>query len=250
MRLVLTIVAALAVMFASCNSNDPTTRATKLIAGWAESGMMLPDGEQREFFRVHRDQVMPALEAALAHKSESIRMRAAYVIESCEPASGTLASMLLRRVPVEKDRLVRIYIYNALCTHGPSSLEAADSLANRWNALDKKAITPDVEYEPSEASEAMYLAGALSVCARDQAARKQYAAFVLGWLEPPPANTPADKLDAYWEVRWSTLAALRSMPPTEGAVPLLEKMFREPNAKPWVEFQVKATLEVQRKKVP
>ncbi len=262
MRLALSFIIAAAIGFVPCSSQakqpkdkdsaqepeDITARANEWIAEWAISGMYLPKVQQREFFRSHRDQLASALQAALAHENDSVRMRAAYVIEYCGPSSKSLASMLLQRVPMEKDRLVRIYIYNALCTHGPAHPDAAAILSKRWDALDRKAIVSKVENEPSEASEAVYVAGALSACSKDQATRKQYASFVLGWLETPPASIPADKLDAYWDIRWSALAALRSMPVVDGVVPLLQKMLHEPNTKPWVDLQVKATLEVQGKK--
>jgi hypothetical protein len=248
MRLIITISVVATGLIALCGATPPTDQAAEWIAEWDMTGCMLPDSHQLDFFRENRNQVEPLLKEALEHKKESVRLRAAFVIESCGPASESLAAMLLRRMPLEKSRLVRIYICNAICVHGPARPETADILLKCWDALDKKAIVPDSEDDSSEASEAVFVAGALSACERNKSLRKKYVTFVLGWLEPPPADMPADKIEAYWDMRWDALAALRSMPRTDDAVPLLKNMLQEKNPKPWLKTQVKATLKAQENK--
>ena len=222
-----------------------TVQARAMIDGWSKAGMYLPDRSQVEYFQTHLDEMTLLLASALANENQSVRMRAAYVIEKCRPASPALAKLLVARVSSEENRLVRIYLYNALCVHAVGSIEAAAVLRDRWNSLDKEAIVPVEPSEQSAAYEAIHVAGALSVCEKDEAARSEFASDVLRWLNPPPTDLPRDQVEAYWDLRWSALAALRSMPPTDGAIPLLEAMLEEHDSKPWVAAQVPPTLVAQ-----
>ena len=224
---------------------DVTAEATVMIDGWARSGMYLPDSAQVGFFRDNIEALTPLLSAALAHDTQPVRMRAAFVIELCTPPNPALAGLLASRLPSEEDRTVRLYICHALCVHGRTSPQAAVALRTRWQALDKNATARPSSYGYSEAAEAVAVAGALSTCAENTAARKEYASHVLGWLKPPPPDLPKERLADHWDVRWGALATLRSMPPTDGAVPLLNAMLEERDRKSWVETQVRATLQVQ-----
>jgi hypothetical protein len=93
-----------------------------------------------------------------------------------------------------------------------------------------------------------------------------------------PGGLPVEELEGYWQRRWVAVMALESManatdaipsqakatPPAPGtkpasagaagratvadAIPLLEAIFHEPNARPWVAAHVPRVLDVLRSK--
>ncbi|MGD0462642.1 MAG: hypothetical protein ABSB74_09145 [Tepidisphaeraceae bacterium] len=252
MRLYITLLAVALgfVAIEGCGKAQPdsvTARARTAIDGWSQGGMYLPDAGQIELFQNNVEALTPLLATALSNDNPDVRMRAAYVIERCRPRNSTFANLLADRVTSDGDRLVRIYAYCALCVHGIGSQKALAALHQRWASLDRNAIVETNSASYSEAAEAIYVAGALSACEAADASKGEFVSYVFHWLAPPPKGLSEEMADAYWDMRWSALAALRSMPRTDGAVPLLHAMLLEADTKPWVEAQVKSTLEVQER---
>ncbi len=76
--------------------------------------MWLPDAEQVAVFRDNFDSSRSSLRDALAHPDYSVRMRAAYVTGEIGKSANPAGEDLVARLREEPNRLVRIYIIDAL----------------------------------------------------------------------------------------------------------------------------------------
>lgn len=83
----------------------------------------------------------------------------------------------------------------------------------------------------------------------DAESKSRYFDFVTKWLDPPEDDLSGDLLEGYWERRWMAVNALEQMPDATDAIPKLESLEVEPNAKPWVDIHVPRVLGVLRRNI-
>ncbi|MEP0347530.1 hypothetical protein, partial [Rhodopirellula bahusiensis] len=74
----------------------------------------------------------------------------------------------------------------------------------------------------------------------------RYYDFVTQWLDPPADDLKGDLLDGYWERRWIAVNSIGQMPDATDAIPKLESLQAEPNARLWVNTHVPRVLGVLR----
>ena len=252
-------IALLSVLLVGCDraSSQPgaTTQQTPVqqtktveehVASWSEMGMWLPDAEQVTIFRDNFDSARSSLRDALANPNDSVRMRAAFVIGEIGDSAKPAGEDLIARLREEPDRLVRIYIIDALNAISYDSGAAVTVLAARYEALDGTNVPPNDNHSYAEVDEKIKVASALYSFV-DADSRSQYFDFVSKWLDPPNADLNGDLLDGYWERRWIAVNSLEQMPYATDAIPKLEALKTEPNAKSWVHVHVPRVLGVLRK---
>lgn len=202
-------------------------------------GARLPDAPQIDFFRKNFDSARGALYAALSHPDRQLRMRAAYVIGEIGASAKPAGEDLLARLEVEPNEQIRIYIVEALSAMRYGTDAAISVLADRYAALDGTNVPPRANHSYAEADEKIAVASALYVLVKaDAPAKQDYFDFVTKWLNPPADELSRELLEGYWERRWMAVNALERMPDATEAIPKIEALRAEPNAKPWVEVQV------------
>lgn len=216
------------------------------IAGWGDMGMWLPDAKQIGAFRDNFDTARNSLRDALSHSDDSVRMRAAYVIGEIGITARPVGKELLARLTEEPDELVRIYIVDALNAIGYDDHATVAVLVERYKALDGTNVPPNGDPSYAEVDEKIKIASALYSLANDES-KSEYYDFVTKWLDPPDDGLNGDLLDGYWERRWIAVNSLERMPAAKDAIPKLESLQTEPNAKPWVNTHVPRVLGVLRK---
>ena len=77
--------------------------------------------------------------------------------------------------------------------------------------------------------------------------REEYLAFVTQWLRPASSDLNGARLEGYWERRLMAVRTLEDMPEASSAVPLLESMLLEDDAKSWVAVHVPRVLSVLKR---
>lgn len=208
-------------------------------------GMWLPDKEQVAYFHSNLDATRDPLVAALSHTNPGVRQRAAYVISEIGTNARSLGPDLLSRLRTERERIVRIYLVDALLGVKFDDAEALSELKRRFESLDDTNVPSALDFEYSEADERINVAAALYVLDQSKT-RDQYLASVLKWLQPPPALLAGDQLEGYWERRWIAVISLEHMSGATDAIPLLEAMRDEENTKSWVSVHVPRVLDALR----
>lgn len=209
--------------------------------------MWLPDARQVAFFSSNYTQVEEKLISALASENADVRQRAAHVIGEIGPNARSCGPALLARLKVEPERLVRIYITNALAAIGYRSMDGVKELQRRFESLsDENAPRTMLDIEYADVDERINVAAALYVLA-EEADRETYLSFVQQWLDPPPADLTPELLRGYWERRWTAVICLEHMRGATSAIPLLESMLAEENAESWVTIHVPRVLDKLRK---
>lgn len=223
----------------------PVDKAREYVAGWADMGARLPS-DQVTFFRTHLAEVKGVLSEALSHINPDVRQRAAYVIEELGPSAMTLGPDVERALRVESERLVRLYLYDALRSIGTARTETVSYLTNRFESLaaERDVSTGGALYTPID--ERIYLAADLYVLDSSGEKKSEHLGFVLQWLHPPKAGLSTQKRETYWEHRWCAVNAIEHMAGAEEAIPLLEAMLTEQDAKPWVGTHVPRALRALR----
>ena len=78
----------------------------------------------------------------------------------------------------------------------------------------------------------------------DADTKSEYFNFVTKWLNPAADDLSGDLLEGYWERRWIAVNSLEQMPDATDAIPKLESLKAEPNAKSWVDVHVPRVLGV------
>ncbi len=240
------IAIVLLILLCGCDhTTAPSKTAQKYVDSWTEMGMWLPDKEQVAYFHSNLDATRDQLIAALSHANADVRQRAAYVIGEIGPDARSLGPDLFSRLQAERERLIRIYLINALAAVKSDDAEVISDLKSRFESLDDTNVPPALDHEYSDADEKINVAAALYVLEQSQN-RGHYLTFVLRWLQPPPARLGGDELKGYWERRWVAVISLEYMLGATDAIPLLEAMRDEENAKPWVAFHVPRVLDALR----
>lgn len=219
-------------------SPNVNRQADNYIAAWQSMGMYLPDDQQIAFFESNLPQTQNKVIAALASPESDVRQRAAHVISGIGVPAQACGPALLNQLKSEKDRLVRIYLINALAAvefRGPA---AVSELESRFQTLTDDNVPRnllDSDYE--DVDEKIRVAAALYVL-KSGKDRDQYFDFVTKWLQPPPSGLTPDELRGYWERLWMAVISLEHMPGATSAIPLLELMQTEKDAESWVGFHV------------
>tara|TARA_R100000789_G_scaffold99243_1_gene105212 strand:+ start:642 stop:1451 length:810 start_codon:yes stop_codon:yes gene_type:complete len=257
----LRVFAIFCVCFVGCNqriaqqnSTPPKTRDTsnqsfdELITAWGDMGMMFPDSAQVDVFRADFETSRSSLRDALSHSDNSVRMRAAYVIGEIGDIAKPAGEELLARLLDEPDELVRIYIVDALNSVGYDTNATIAALSDRFETLDGNNVPPNNDHSYAEVDEKIKVASALFSLS-DTDSRSKYYDFVTQWLDPPADDLKGTLLDGYWERRWIAVNSIEQMPEATDAIPKLESLLAEPNAKLWVNTHVPRVLGVLRKNV-
>jgi HEAT repeat protein len=210
------------------------------IKSWSEMGMYLPDKEQVDFLRANFDDVSQELAAALDHKNPDVRQRAAYVIGEIGPAAESLGPALASRLKIEKQRLVRIYLVDALTTVDFGDEETVGLLKSRFESLSSENVAQPIG-EYADVDEKINVAAALNNMTTG-AEREKYLEFVTKWLRPPDDQLSVAEKENYWERRWVAVICLEHMDGTTTAIPLLEAMLEEGDVRSWVHHHVPRVL--------
>lgn len=225
---------------------QPSKTVEDYIARWSDMGMWLPDAEQVNVFCDNFDSARGSLREALSHNNQSVRMRAAYVIGEIGDSAKPAGEELLARLTAEPDELVRIYIIDALIAIGYDTDTTITVLVERYEALDGSNVPPNEDHYYAEVDEKITVASALYSFV-DIDSKTGYLDFVIKWLDPPDDDLSPELLDGYWIRRWIAVHALEQMSTATEAIPRLESLKAEPNAKPWVHVHVPRILGVLRK---
>ena len=220
------------------------------VDSWANMGMYLPSQEQIDLIHVNLTDVAPALAVAISHEDPDVRQRAAYVIAEIGPDADVLGDSLLEQLKIEPERLVRIYLVDALAAIRFSNDEAIEFLEKKYEDLSSENVPEypfDVGY--ADVDEKINLSGALYVLVAPES-QGQYLDFVIQWLHPPSEDMGLLKTGGYWERRWMAVNSLESMEGAVAAIPLLESMLEEENAKSWVSVHVPRVLAALKNRAP
>ncbi len=226
-------------------SPDVAAKSDSLIKGWSSSGMWLPDEGQVHFFRSHFEQTQQKLETAISSDNEDVRRNATYVVAELKADARACGPKLLAQLKKEPERLVRMYLYDALAATAFGSPEVIVELKRRYDSLSTENTPREPSYEYTEVDERIDLAATLYVLdtGPDQ---KNYLGFVQQWLHPPGTDLTRQQLTGYWERRWIAVASSERMMGAKSSIPLLEAMLKEPDAEPWVSTHVPRVLKALR----
>lgn len=220
----------------------PPQHIQAMVKSWGDMGMYLPKQEEVDFLHANLDDVTPELEAAVCDKNADIRQRAAHVIGGIGPDAHDLGACLFGQLKIEPERLVQIYLIDALGAIRYRDDEVIAFMENKYQALSDENVPPkffDSNY--AEVDEKINLAGVLYVLVESES-RDQYFDFVTKWLQPLDADMGFAAASGYWERRWMAVNALVDMEGAAQAVPLLEAMLNEEDAKSWVSVHVPRAL--------
>ena len=237
----------LLILAAGClRQPTPVEVAQAHIQSWRSMGMYLPK-DQVPFFAANFTEVAGALSNALCDPNDDVRQRAAYVIEELGIVAAPLEDDVVAAILSESNRLVRLYLYNAIRATGQADHTAVRVLRRRFMALPK--TDTDVKADPtySAIDERIYVASALYVLDPDEEGKGKYLAEVTQWLRPPDTTLSKPELEDYWEHRWCAVNAVENMKGAREAIPLLEAMLVEKSGKPWVSVHVPRAINTLKK---
>ena len=223
----------IALLAAGCEPT-PAERAEAYVAGWSigtTDGGRLPT-DQVPFFAEHLEEATPALRAVLADGDADVRQSAAYIIGEVGPAAGGFEADLRARVGAESDRVVRMYLYDALRSINAREEATLAALRGRYDAA-ADAEEDGGCYAPVD--ERIALAGSLFGLDPDDGRRREYEAFAVRFLEEDAAG-------ASEQSRWMAVTTLADMPGATSAVGPLRGMLEERDAPAWVGPKVRAAL--------
>lgn len=226
--------------------SSPPQHIQAWVNSWAEMGMYLPDREQVDFLHANLDDVTLELEAAVSHENPDIRQRTAYVISEIGSDARIFGNCLFEQLKNETEQIVEIYLIDALGAIRYDNKAVVAFLKKKYDSLGEKNIPPNLfggKY--SEVDEKINLAGVLYVLAELES-RDQYLNFVIQWLHLPDDDMSLIEISGYWERRWMAVISLEGMEDAYEAIPLLEAMHDEHNAKSWVSVHVPRVLSVLR----
>jgi len=230
-------------------ASSPQQQVHTSIESWADMGIYLPDAQQVDFFQANLTEATPDLTAALSHPNTDVRQRAAYVIAEIGTDAAPLGPALVKRLEVEPDRLVRIYLVEALAAVMYRNDEIISLLRKQFDALDSANVPPQQDGGYAEVDEKINLAAAMFVLTEGEQ-RTKYMEFVTQWLQTPNAEMNPVEIAGYWQRRLIAVISLEGMPDATEAIPLLESMLQEENPKPWVLQKVPRVLAILRKSSP
>lgn len=238
-------VAVFLTLSAGC-AKTPKEKAAQYIDSWDEMGMWLPDKEQINFFHNNLTEVREVLIPALSNPNPDVRQRTTYVIGEIGPDAVGLGPALYRCLKVEPKRLIRMYFYNSLAAVRFDDPVVINDLKDRFQSLEGKNTPPTQDHSYAPADEKINVAAALYVLDKSTN-RKEYLDYVLRWLSQPGIDLTPEELAGYWERRWCAVISLETMLGASEAIPLLESMLDEPNAKSWVSIHIPRVLKALEK---
>jgi HEAT repeat protein len=199
--------------------------------------MWLPDSKQIAFFRAELAQVRQPLTAALRSANPDVRQRAAYVVEQVGPDAQILGPEILERLQTEPERLVRMYLYQAMGAIGYDEARGIKLLDERFKSLREDNEPPTLDGEYADVDEKITVAATL--CRIDNSDnRKAYLDFILLWLRPIDSESTNTEIAGTWERRWHVVQVLERMPNAREAKPLLEEILKDSNKPAWVSTRV------------
>jgi HEAT repeat protein len=232
-----------AILVGCGKSSPPPKHIEAWVTSWADMGMYLPDKEQIDFIEANLKDVAPELVAALSHKNPDIRQRAAYVIREIGEEAHAMGPDLFAQYILEKEQIVRIYLVDAIGAVGFREQKVRDALRSEFDTLSSDNVaTSFLASDYAEVDQKINLASALYRISNDKD-RQEYLEFVTQWLQRPSPDLSFSEKEGYWERRWMAVVSLESMDEANSAIPLLESMLKEDDAKPWVSHHVPRVLE-------
>lgn len=238
----LLVVAVFLVVVGGCSQESAEIRTARgYVSEWAEMGMWLPD-TQVPFFENNFLAVQSVLGEALSDPVEDVRQRAAFIVEELGPVASTLEPILVQRVEHESSRLVRMYLYRALRGIKAESPQALSVLRSRFHSLVEETVSPLGDAYYTFVDERISVAAALYVLAQESPQRDVFREFVLQWLLPPSPDLSTKDFADYLRHRWCAVISVEFMHGADEAIPLLESMLNEEDAKPWVTVHVPRAL--------
>jgi HEAT repeat protein len=231
-----------------CDASPPPQHIQAWVNGWGEMGMYLPKQDQIDFLHANLDDVTPELEAAVSHTNPDIRQRAAFVIAEIGTDARALGGKVFEQLKVEPQQLVQIYLIDALGAVRYKEKEVVEFLETKYAALSDENTPPKLfggDGTYAEVDEKVNLAGVLYVLSEPDSQEK-YLGFVLEWLPPPSPDLGYREKSGYWERRWMAVNSLEKMQGANEAIPLLDAMLAEDDAKSWVRVHVPRVLKALR----
>lgn len=238
------VAAQIIVSFIGCadSASEPQAKARSFVQGWAKQGMYLPNQQEVEFFRNNVRNVRTVLIEAVADPNPDVRQRAAYVIDEIGREASALVADVLDALKKEQNRLVRLYLFNALSSMGKPAPDVLHELRARFNELTDAADIRDQSWDYTPVDERICVAGALYELDVQSDRRSEYLDFVTQWLKSPVQTLSATAMASYWEHRWMAVNTLGNMPHAQSAIPLLEAMQKEPGKQEWVDVHAPRVL--------
>jgi hypothetical protein len=137
--------------------------------------------------------VEPVLRDSLANPSDESRQDAAYVVREIGAAALPLEPLLIKRMEVESNRTVRLYLYAAARSIGAKSEKMLALFKARFAALDKQPDVRAHDYEYTPVDERIELAAALLKLVDAPQQQADYRDFILAWLKPAPKSLAGAK---------------------------------------------------------
>ncbi len=224
---------------------SPKHQTQAWVNSWADLGMYLPEKKQVAFIQANLTEVTPELVAAFSHPNANIRQRAAFVVSKIGPVAASLGPSIFLRLKKEPERIVRIYMVNALASIQFCDEKTSALLREQYQSLSSENVPPQILGGYSEVDEKVNLAAALYVLSKKET-RDLYLDFVIQWLQPLSKEMTPVENSGYWERRWMAVISLEAMPDATEAIPLLESMAKEMEAPGWVSIHVPRVLGVLR----
>ncbi len=157
----------------------------KRVKKWSKLGMWLPEKDV-PFFKDNYAILQPVLRDAIADASDAIRQNALYVVREIGPTALPLEPQLAKRVEVEPDRTVRLYLYAAARSIGAKSDHTLALMKERYAALETQPDFRVHDYDHTPVDERIELAAALLRLDDQPERRADYRDLILRWLKPAP----------------------------------------------------------------
>jgi hypothetical protein len=220
---------------------DVVQSARDRVKQWSKLGMWLPDKDV-PFFKRNFAAAESVLRDALEDPSHKIRQDAAYVVDKLGTAALPLEPSLIKRIELEPNRTVRLYLYAAARSMEAKSPSLLALLKARFAALEKEPDVRAHDYEYTPVDERLELASALFELDQSPARQAIYRDFILSWLTPPPNGLASAQREAYWDHRWIAVTIVENTGRPREALPFLQAMRTEPDRKAWVYIKVSRAL--------
>jgi len=240
MRAILFVIFVLSA--AGCSHYTPaeiTSISQSYINSWqSPESMTVSEENQIAFLRSYLAETKKPLGEALEHPSYSVRMWAAYVIGQIGPVARMMESQLTERLQSEQNRVVRIYLYEAVQKTELGTPALIALLRQRFEALDDSPSGQDYSnrrWDISDADEKIHLAATLCVLEKGPACG-EYRTYLLNWLRNPTSELTSHEWAQLWDRRRETILVLPSVPGASAAIPLLEELQSGHSAPSWFYF--------------
>ena len=222
-------------------NGDVVQAARERVKAWSSLGMWLPDKDV-PFFKHDFAAAQPVLRDALENPSHTIRQDAAYVVRQLGPAALPLEPLLIKRIELEPNRTVRLYLYAAARSMGAKSPSLLALMKGRFAALEKQ---PDVrvhDYEYTPVDERIELASASVELDPISRTTGDLSRLHLVLAQATAERLAGTQREAHWDHRWIAVTVIENAGHPREAIPLLQAMRTEPNRAAWVDIKVPRVL--------